>query len=244
MSAMIPVRLQKGLSLVEMMVGLTVGLLILAATLAMYLSASRGGRDTLNAAKLNMELRGAMDVMVEEIRRAGAGGSGATNPFANPGSTDLSVSQNGSCIEFAYDADGNGQLATAEPFEFFGFRVQGGALWMRNGGAGNVGACANGAWERLTDPAHVTIQRVGNAPYFAITYQCMNTATGNAGTGRCVAGNAVFDDAAGGTMVNLLELREVAINIGGQLVNDPAMRMSLSQRVLVRNHRVQPAGTP
>lgn len=239
-------RSQRGLSLVELMVGMTVGLIVLTAVFTIYITAMQGGRDTLNAAKLNVELRGAMDVMVEEIRRAGSGGAGGPgSPFMNRNTatfSDLAVSGTGNCIEFSYDANGNGTLGSDE---YFGFRIQNNAIEMRNGGTGVINSCTNGTWERLTDPAFVTIPTLPTGSgYFSVAYQCLNTGTNTSASQPCLPGNSLYDTALTNPAVNLIELREVTINLPGQLVNDTNMRIVLNQHILVRNHRVVAVGTP
>ena len=62
---------QTGLSLVEVMIGLTVGLLIMLSALTLYTVNLRYAVDILGAARLNAELRAAMDMIVTDIRRAG-----------------------------------------------------------------------------------------------------------------------------------------------------------------------------
>lgn len=237
---------QRGISLIELMVGLVVGLLIVAAAGSSYITTTRSGRDAMNSAKLNTELRGAMDIMIDEIRRAGASAAGGqNNPFMdrNAGTrSDLFVSA--TCVEFAFDVDGNGLLAAAAPYEYTGFRVQNGAVAIRNGGAGVVADCANGSWENLTDPSVVTIVPHSNGQnYFVLTYQCLNSITNVADDSPCEAGGAVFDAAVAGAAVDLIETRTVTVNMGAQVASDTEMQMELNQRVLVRNHRLVVAGT-
>lgn len=235
-------RNQQGLSLIELMVGLVVGLLILAAAGTAYIISSRSARDTINSTRLNMELRGAMDVMTNEIRRAGATGlvssAGAGNPFTVQTAatrTDLQVSADGTCVEFAYDANGNGMVDTAD---YAGFRVQNGAIQMRNGGAGVVNNCSSGSWETLTDTKTISIQPYATGtPYFAISYQCLNTLNNLSQNLSCNAFTS-YTGLATGTSADLLETRTVDINLGGTLAQDTAMRIRLNQQVQVRNHRV------
>lgn len=238
---------QRGLSLVELMVGMVIGLVILAAAGTMYIASARTGRDTLASAQLNITLRGAMEVMADEIRRAGyslAGGRNSAFMNRTAGTfSDLNVSADGTCVEFSYDADGDGALANAE---YAGFRIRNGAVQMRDGGAGVVADCVNGTWSAITDPGSVLITNHTNGQnYFVISYQCMNAATSVSDNNPCRAGGGgtVFDlAAAGATAVDLIETRTVTINMGAQLVDDNAMVMQSVQRVLVRNHRVVTAG--
>lgn len=245
---------QQGVSLVELMVGMVVALLVIAAAGAGLITTSRGSRDTLNSSKLNTALRGSMDIMTTDIRRAGSwgmpmAGSPGDNPFMNPTAggprTDINVSADGTCIEYAYDTNGDGEVAAATPFEYAGFRIQNNAIQMRTGGGDEVNDCADGTWESMTDSTVVTVQQVdAGTPYFALAYQCLNTATNVSEAQSCTAGNTVFDAAAAGAAVDLLETRVVTINVAGQIANDAAMRMQLSQQVQIRNHRKVVAGTP
>ncbi|WP_101048453.1 PilW family protein [Macromonas nakdongensis] len=61
---------QKGVSLVELMIGLTVGLIVLAAATTFAVNNLKANRDAVNAARLNQDLRAIMDLMVRDIRRA------------------------------------------------------------------------------------------------------------------------------------------------------------------------------
>lgn len=238
---------QRGVSLIELMVGMVIGLVVIAAAGTMHVVTTRSGGETLASAQLNTTLRNVMGVVVDEVRRAGYSSSGSRNsPFLNRAAgavSDISTSADGSCIEFSYDTDGNNTLADAE---YAGFRVINGVMQTRNGGAGAIADCANGDWESLTAAASVLIVPHSNGQnYFSIAYQCMNASTGNSDGNRCdtaIAGSVAAAAAAGGTTVDLVETRTVRINIGGVITNDNAMRMELNQRVLVRNHRVITAG--
>jgi prepilin peptidase dependent protein B len=238
-------RLQRGVSLVELMVGMVVGLVIVAAAGTMHVVTTRSGGETLASAQLNNTLRSTMGVMVDEIRRAGYSRDGGRNSlFMNRTAgavSDLAVNGTGSCIEFSYDADGNGTLADTE---YAGFRVVNGVMETRNGGVGAIADCANGDWEDLTDSGTVLISPHSNGQdYFVLSYQCMNASTGVSDSNACVAGGTVFDAAvASGTTVDLIETRTVRISIGATMAADNAMRMELEQRIQVRNHRIVTAG--
>lgn len=235
---------QQGMSLVELMVAMVIGLLILAAAGTAYIVSSRSGRDTINSTRLNIELRGAMDVMADEIRRAGAVGlianAGVNNPFTvqiSASRTDLQVSADGTCVEFTYDADGDGLVDTAE---YSGFRVQNNAIQMRNGGAGIVNNCSdvNGSWQTLTDTGVVTVQPYASGvPYFSISYQCLNTLNNLSQNVSCNNFTA-YTGITAGTSADLLETRTVTVRFGGTLLQDAAMKIKLLEQVLVRNHRV------
>lgn len=244
---------ERGLALTELMISLMIGLIVMGALLDTYLGITAAGRDALNAAKLNMELRGAVDTITDDIRRAGAMGvapRNMPNPFMNRASaatfSDLNIGTfniAGDCVEFSYDANNNGTLDTDT--ELFGFRINNQTVQIRTGGTGGIANCSTGNWADLTDP---TVLRVdlptGTASYFAASYQCMNSRTSSSATGQCAAGNSVFDAAQAGMAVDLLEKRAITINLAGRLHNAPEMHLELpNDMVMLRNHRVVTVGT-
>jgi prepilin peptidase dependent protein B len=222
-----------GVTLVELLIGLVIGTIIILAATATYISTSSTARATLNAAKLNAELRLTMGVFLDEVRRAGysSAGRGTNNPLTAAG-TDLREA-NGNCLEFAYDANDSGGVEPEEDFR--AFHITNGLLRMRVGGSGPLAGCLDTdvVWATLSD---ATAVRILPNSEFSITYQCMNSVTNAAEVGRCIAGNDVFDNAAAG--VGLLETRGVEITLAAELVGNPEMRMTLNQHVHVRNHLV------
>jgi len=228
-------RRQRGVSLVELMVGLTVGLIIVAAAASVYVTAVRGGADTLRSAKLNMELRRAMDLMVYEIRRAGytAGTTNlASNPFMLSGAN---LTLNGTdCLLFSYDANGSGASNSSD---FIGFKKNGTAISMRYSGTTNTAGCSDGSWEGITDSDSVVVDTLS----FSIAYQCWNAQTSSSSSSQaCAPGQSVYDTAAAAsTKSDLVEVRDVSINLVGHHISDALTTMSLNQSVKVRNDRVQ-----
>ncbi len=232
-------RQQSGFSLVELMVGIVIGLIIIAAAASVYITAVRSGADTLRSAKLNMELRSAMDIMVAEVRRAGYTPT-TTNLTNNPFmQTDTNLTLVGTdCLLFAYDTNGN---SSADSEDFFGFRrnADDASISMRHGGASTSAGCTadTNSWERITDPNNVVIDTLS----FSIANQCWNAQadTGSASQ-ACVAGQSVYDAAnAASTKSDLVEVRDVSITLEGHHKSDPLTIMRLTQSVRVRNDRVQ-----
>ncbi|MGD9709076.1 MAG: PilW family protein [Halothiobacillaceae bacterium] len=160
-----PLHRQRGVTLVELMVGLTVGLIVIGVVGSLFLTTMGGSNDSLRSMKLNQELRTALDYMAADIRRAGywSAAAAANNPAANPymvrtgTATDVFVG-NG-CIRYSYDRDDDGTIPR------FGFRLQGGALQVPQSTAlgaanGTNDNCNEGAWEALTDPNTVVIDEL------------------------------------------------------------------------------------
>jgi len=71
----------------ELMVGMAVGMLVLLAVTTIYINVLRTSATTLDATRLNQDVSAIMNIMANDIRRAGYWGGAAvnfTNPFLNP----------------------------------------------------------------------------------------------------------------------------------------------------------------
>ena len=62
---------QAGFGLIELMVAITLGLLVTAAVTSMAVNSLKMSSDTLKSARLNQDLGAVMQIMVNDIRRAG-----------------------------------------------------------------------------------------------------------------------------------------------------------------------------
>ncbi len=90
-----------GFSLVELMIGITLGLIIISGVLGVFSSTVKNQSDNLKMSRLNQELRAVMDVMARDIRRAGYWGLaadatrpvGTLTPSATSGAISLTSSQ-------------------------------------------------------------------------------------------------------------------------------------------------------
>lgn len=233
--------LPRGASLVELLVGSALGLVILGGLLRLYVDTVTGSSDGLRMAHLQQQLRAAMQVMRQDLRRAGYYGvpSGPAfleqlrhNPFTDaddPGKpaaqrNDIRVGQfegaqeeaADSCVLYSYDLDGDGALTpSGAGMERFGFRLREGRLQMRYGG--EPFGCSQGVWHALTD-VHVEITRL------QFTLESTGLHPDGAGT-ACVAGEPC------------LFVRAVGIQLEGRMQADPSLRMQLHQRVRLRNDR-------
>lgn len=185
-----------GMSLIELMVAMAVGLIVVGAVLSVYLMTLGTSSSTLQSSRLNQEVSAIMNIMVNDIRRAGYanaaagdwGGDAALsnyekpslNPFNQRGSTALEVHDaadadqdslgNGSCIVYAYDANRNGALNDNESF---GFRLNadGDAIQMRERGD-VTNSCTDGNWVTLNDESSVEITQL---TFSLANSRCVNT---------------------------------------------------------------------
>ena len=129
---------QRGMSLIELMVGIVIGLIILAGVTNIWLTTIVSSADTLKQSKLNQELTTLMSVMSNDIMRAGITGNlNYTNPqlnaFSQVNDTALEIIDNltnnaqitwanaatgGSCIVYTYDRDLDGTVDNNEVIPF------------------------------------------------------------------------------------------------------------------------------
>jgi len=193
-----------GFTVVELLVGLAVGLIVAAAVISVYVNTLSISGTTLRSSRLNQEMNSIMNILVNDIRRAGYWGGSTTgdasvNPF-NQATTALKVFSwdgsaytdesplgSGSCIVYAYDLNGDGDLdkgsgATAPNNgnnEGFGFRWEGAgnAIEMKSGHT-VVQDCTddNSTWGPLTDATFIEIDELT----FDLAHsKCLNTSEPN-----------------------------------------------------------------
>jgi prepilin peptidase dependent protein B len=229
---------QQGLTLLELLVGSTLGLLILSALLGLYATMIASSGEGLRAAHLQQQLRAALEIMRRDLRRAGYYGvqpAAASlpmlraNPFTDADNphrpeterNDVRLGQYtgevaDSCILFSYDLDANGSLTpSGTGMERFGFRLREGALQMRYGG--EPFDCSQGSWQAVTD-AGIEISRL----QFSLHATPLHPQQGEH---ACVSGEPC------------LYIRNVEIEMDGRLRAAPALRMQLRDRVRLRNDR-------
>lgn len=256
-----PQRRQSGVSLLELMIGIAVGLLVLASSLVTFMTGSRSATDTLRANRFNQDVREIVNIMSADIRRAGYT---AVNTVGTPNvftATANNVVISGSCILYAYDATflGGSVGVPDAGVDFFGFRLHNNTVQMLNPTAGVAStaatACAaDGNWVNLTDPSEI---RVTALSFDTIGSRCLayNMATfkaddpttytqwtTTAGTGPSCdsppAGTAAPDPAT----QFIVETRQVQISMTANHARDATLTRATAnnavrETVLIRNNR-------
>lgn len=213
--------LSRGLTLIELMVGMALGLVVVLAGTALYMAILSGNAQYLRETLLGQDMDSAMFLMSRDIRRAGydgaaasAIGSGKFGPALDPFVGSVSGTnyfpidtRTAGCILFSYDLDKDGMLQPAT--EVFGFRLKDGVIQSRTGGAAMPTGCddTSNVWDNLTDEKSETITSLS----FSLGQS-----------------NVAVD---GRTVV----LRTVTIGMTGQLPEDAAAQRTLSGTVRVRN---------
>lgn len=145
----------RGVSMVELLVGIALGLFIVAIATTMLLARLQSHRELLLRSRLIQDLRVAADVVARDLRRAGywgeAGAVGAAR--ANPYSALAPAAQASDAIGFRYSRDEHEDHGV-DVNEQFGFRLHQGVIEMLLGGR----------WQALTDSATMTVTAFSVTP--------------------------------------------------------------------------------
>jgi len=256
---------ENGFTIVEMLISMAMGLIVISGVLAVYVSISASSADTLGLSKLNGQMSSALQVMSNDIRRAGIWGNMTADDFANPSTNPFSqidvtalevhasnvqIASNsaagGDCILYSYDSNNDGVLDNSD---IAGFRLVNGVLQMRRNGdivANNRhDSCTsdNDNWQNLTDPNTVIVNQLAFTLDNSI---CINNREpdefdndGANGIDDPDEADCYVQPPAIGSGQNTVETREVAITISGQLTNSALTNMTFTQNVRVRNDLVR-----
>jgi prepilin peptidase dependent protein B len=257
---------QSGLTLIELLISMLLGVVLLAAASSVLLTNLATSSASVTSSRLNEELMTLMSVMVQDIRRAGYSGDAGivTDPTQNDlnivGETALAIQPSiadpdsddatlGSCILYTYDANGDGLL---DDQDIVGFRLDDdrGVVQMRQQGdvAANTehDTCDNAddTWLDLTDG---NLIRVTALTFNSAASACLNAREPD---GVDNDGNGTIDNDEEADCYDLplptdesgditVETREILVSLEGGLANDPDVRVAVEQSVRVRNDLVR-----
>jgi type II secretory pathway component PulJ len=209
---------QRGLSVVEMMVGVAVGLFVVAAATLVISSQLVENRRLLVETQLQQDLRATADIITRELRRAGARDSesmagawylGGLDALPNTRATVSPTAGSATSVSYRYYRDA---LGDAPPSSF---ALDNGVLKSNIAGSG-LQDLTDGRVLKITDFS-VTPQ---NGP--AIQLPCPKPCAD--GTQDCWP---------------TVTVRELAIVITGEAANDPSVRRTVRSNVRLRNDWVR-----
>lgn len=236
---------QAGFTLIELMIALLLGLIVIGATINIYIATVGSSSNIIKSARLNHDLEAVMTLMVNDIKRAGYWGNARmeadsrNNPFT--ATTTNILIDGGNCILYSYDGgsgttggvahNGNG-IVDAD--EYYGFKLESNSIKMRKTGT-TTADCANGTWEEFIDGNQLSITNLQFSfePVTGVlpaTSRCLNVTTSTV-TNAAACTGAVAND-------NLAEKRLVNIQLTGQLKNEAAVTKTLNASVAVSNSRL------
>lgn len=201
---------ERGISLIETLIAMALGLLVLAGVLQLMNHLVEGNTTTIKVARLEQDTRTVMDIIVQDLRRAGSFPE-ATRDLGDPvrflqqqpmapliDGEALQTGRSGTSIAYAY-RESDGKLIQAR----FSLDAKAGTVQMHTGSAS--------AAETITDPAFMNVTALSFTPSMSIQQ----------------AGSIQVAQAA-------IEVRIVA-----RLTSEPAVERQLVDRIVLRNAVLQ-----
>ena len=140
---------QTGFSLPEMLVAMAISSVLLLGAAKMLPQLQYNNLQTLMRFQLQEELQLITVTLEKAVRRAGY----CKGKCAGKA---LSTGESGRCLLVRWDGNSNGKWEGVESTEsdLYGYRLREGSLEMQRG----VDRCSGGGWEKVSDPATVTIE--------------------------------------------------------------------------------------
>lgn len=224
----------RGFSLVELLVGIAVGMFVVAAAALMTSGQLSDNRRLLLETQLQQDLRAAADIVARDLRRAGywpaaysgvpspAGGPVAPNPYSS-----VTADPGNSSVIYSY--------RRALGAQSFGFRLTEGGV-LQSCADSTANGCATPTsprWQALTDRSTVIVNSFAISP----TRAGDRARTANADT-LLIPCNALCSDNTTSCWPRV-GVREFVITITGQSASDDQVVRSLGLSVRVRNDPVQ-----
>jgi prepilin peptidase dependent protein B len=209
---------ERGLSLVELMVGAAIGLIVVAAAGSVVAAHQVAARRVQLEARLMQDLRGAAELVGRDLRRAGhwaAAASGvrrgdeavAVNPHA-----EIAPASAAAAVVALSFSTGAGDAPGVDDSERFGFRLRNGAIEIQLGARN---------WQALSDPGTVVVTSFNVVP--RVDEADLATFCAK----PCAAGST--------TCPPRQQIRSYAISVSGRSALDPLVSRELRSAVRVRN---------
>lgn len=228
-------RGQSGFSVIELMVGLVIGLFVVGGAIKLFVDYLGRNRTIALEARVNQDLRAAADLIARDVRRAGYWQNAATSVWNSTTSSfntnayraiSVGTANGSSQITYAYSKDNNDAVDAA--VEARGFQIGAdGSLQMKQGGN----------WQSVTDPntlsiamaitEHIETVDLWNGCSCLNDLSCTQASFQTGGANFATRPRAVISD--------------YIVTLTGTSRTDGSVQRSIVERIRVRND--QPAGT-
>ena len=223
-------RRQAGLSIVELLVGVAVGLLVVAAASMLTATQLGDNRRLLLETQVQQDLRAAADIVTRELRRSGSRVTPAeflwtpTADGVDAGTTD--------------DATPLAGTDTQALFRYSRAGIQGGQLGYRlNGTRVQSRLTFPNTWADLTDTKAIAVTA------FNVTANHQDEPMPAGPAPQRIPCPKLCPPANDTSCWPVLKVREFTVTITGTAVSDPAVVRSLRTVVRPRNDQLVPAAT-
>lgn len=205
-------KLQKGFTLVELMIGLVVGLVVIGGSLAFFANTLNSSISTLKMVKLNQDMNAVMQYMVNEVRRSG---------FSTDSTATLSFDAATDCFLYSYNDD----LDDSTVVKTVGIKLVGGVLYLND----TVASCAAmSGGTALTDSGAMNISSfdvdMSNSKCVSVVDSTeLDYVSGSCDTSGLSAGD------------QYVTIREIQITFSAASATDADIDSTLIESVRVRN---------
>jgi prepilin peptidase dependent protein B len=214
----------RGLSLVELLVGITLGIFLIGGAMTMLMTNLTGSQKLLIEARVNQDLRAVVDLIARDLKRSGYWGNSISGAFTSSSSTNATSNPYSSitctsCITgtsttsqlvYGYTKDST-ENNTLDSNEQFGFRLSSNKIQMQT---------ASGTWQDVTDPNILSITALTileTKTSINVSAACVNTPSSNLPSAN---------------------VRKYDITVTGQAVSDSSVVRTLQTTVRIRNDQM------
>lgn len=212
----------RGLSLVELLIGIALGLLIAAAAASALTAHLRESRALLLESRLMHDLRTAADLISRGLRRAGYWAAadegiwlpGTTAVLPNPYATIVLSAGVSDSVNYSYSRD-TLENDRVDANEQFGFRLRSGSIEMQLGASN---------WQAMTDTGTLVVTA------FSVTPETQEISLGATCPYDCPADSPICPPR--------MAIRSLSVRIGARSVTDPNVLRSVRSSVRLRNDTV------
>lgn len=142
----------QGFTIIDLLIGLTLGLIVTASAGALFVSTLRANLDNMKLQRMEQSIQVIKSTMAAGIRRAGFSNSTTPLPDVTGWPTGTHFYTNGTCALFTYF---DTTLATPKQ-QFFGYKLDSTTGVLYSYQADNKVECATTTtWEPLNNPAQI-----------------------------------------------------------------------------------------
>lgn len=235
---------ERGLSIIELMVGVAVGLLVVVGASKLFADYVVGNKRLMLETRVNQDLRAAADIVARDVRRAGywnnalkgVWSTGSSSIVLNPhasGSGQVTSTATSVSYSYARNADD-----TLDSNEYAGFRLQSVAgvdtLQMQDG---------QNNWQSVTDPGTVRVTTFAVTPVSPALVNDLSSYCSCLSRLTCTLAdiaNPTFNPAGKPSLTT----PSFDIVLTGQAVSDAAVTRTVRESVRVRNPSLSGACPP
>jgi type IV pilus assembly protein PilW len=232
-------REQRGLSLVELMVGVAVGLVVVAGAALLTSTQISENRRLMIETQLQQDMRASMDIITRELRRVGTLRDGMVlqGLYSEPGARSHNRAANETTTVHATDVDNlvYCYFPAIGTNTGFGIRLTAGGVIQR--GTGSNSCTSAGTYQDLTDEAVLNITDFRIRPLHSSTLRLPCPKLCDNGTPADPSDD--HTDCWPNVMV-----REFEVTMTGRARNDANVQRTLTSRVRVRNDLIRYANPP